>query len=124
MRSKKTGGIIMGKDRLLPETTTSTDGSDDLRLLEHISAETADKLEEAITNLNQRVAANPDNLIAWVFLAYMHNRLGHTAQASVAGQVHRINLLFSLEEFAATLKFKSEESRVRFREHSRLAGLS
>jgi len=122
---EKDGGIIMGKDRLLPETTTSTDGSDGVRLLEHISADTADKLEEAIANLNRRVAANPDNLIAWVFLAYMHSRLGQAAQASVAvGQVHRINPLFSLEEFAATVKFKTEESRARFREHSHLAGLS
>jgi len=99
--------------------------ADSIRLLEHISAETSDKFEEAITNLDKKVAANSDNLIAWAFLAYMHSRLGHKRRATkAAGEAQRVNSLFSVEEFSQTLKFKNEEGRVRFREYSKLAGLN
>ena len=118
-------GMILGKDRLLPESTDSNEAADSIRLLEHIGAETVDNFEAAITNLDKKVAANPNHLIAWVFLAYMHSRLGHNRRAKgAADQVHRINPLFSVEEFAQTFKFKSEEGRVRFREYSKLAGLN
>jgi curved DNA-binding protein CbpA len=117
-------GMILGKDRLLPETIDSDDFAESIRLIEHISAATADKLEEAIANLNQKIASNPGNLTAWVFLAYLHSRLGHKRRAQkAAGEVNRINPLFSIEEFSQTLNFKNEESRERFREYSRLAGL-
>ena len=118
-------GMILGKDRLLPQTTDPKEAADRLRLLEHISAEKADKFEEAIENLDQKVATHPDDLIAWVFLAYMHSRLGHKRRAKkAADQVKRINPLFSVEEFAQSLKFKSEENRAGFREYSKLAGLN
>jgi curved DNA-binding protein len=118
-------GMILGKDRLLTEMTDPDEAADSIRLLEHISAETADKFEEAIANLDKKVAANPNNLIAWVFLAYMHIRLGHNRRAKkAADQVQRINPLFSVEEFLQTLKFKNEEGRARFREYSKLAGLN
>jgi hypothetical protein len=121
---EKDGGIILGKDRLLPESTDPVDNADSIRLLEHISSESADKFEEAIANLNKRVASNPGNLTAWVFLAYLHSRLGHSRQANkAAGHVQRLNPLFSVEEFARTLNFKTEEARARFREYSKLAGL-
>ena len=117
-------GMILGKDRLLPETTDPNAAADSIRLLEHISADKADKFEEAIANLDKKLAANPENLIAWVFLAYLHSRLGHKRRAKkAAGEVQRINPLFSVEEFSRTLKFKNEESRVRFREYSKLVGL-
>ena len=75
-------------------------------------------------NLDKKVAVNSDNLIAWVFLAYLHSRLGHMRRAKkAAGQVLRINPLFSVEEFLKTLKFMNEEGRARFREYSKLAGL-
>jgi curved DNA-binding protein CbpA len=118
-------GMILGKDRLLPETTDTDEAADSIRLLEHIGAETADKFEEAITNLDKKVAANPNNLIAWVFLAYMHSRRGHKRRAKkAADQVQRINPLFSVEEFSQTFRFENEEGRVRFREYSKLAGLN
>jgi len=118
-------GMILGKDRLLTESTDSKEAADSIGLLEHISAETVEKFEEAITNLDKKVAANPDNLIAWVFLAYMHSRLGHKRRAKkAAGEVQRINPLFAVEEYSQTLKFKNEEGRVRFREYSKLAGLN
>jgi len=117
-------GMILGKDRLLPETTDLNEAADSIRLLEHISAERADKFEEAIANLDKKLAANPDNLNAWVFLAYMHSWLGHKRRAKkAAGEVQRINPLFSIEEFLQTLNFKNEEGRLRFREYSKLAGL-
>lgn len=117
-------GIILGKDRLLTETAGPDGDADSIRLIEHISAEAADKFEEAIANLDKKVAANPDNLISWAFLAYLHARLGHKRRAKkAADQVLRINPLFSVEEFAQTLKLKSEEGRARFREYSKLAGL-
>ena len=117
-------GMILGKDRLLPETTDSNEAADSIRLLEHISSETADKYEEAIANLDKKIAVNPDHLMAWVFLAFMHCRLGHMRRAKKAArEVRRINPLFSVAEFSRTLKFKNEEGRVRFREYSRLAGL-
>jgi curved DNA-binding protein len=118
-------GMILGKDRLLTETTSPNDETDSIKLLENISAETADKFEEAIENLDQKVAANPNNLIAWVFLAYMHARLGHMDRAKkAADHVQRINPFFAVGEFSQTLKFKNEEGRVRFREYSKLAGLN
>ena len=118
-------GMILGKDRLLTETTDPNEAADSIRLLEHISAGTVEKFEEAITNLDKKVAANPNNLIAWVFLAYMHSRLGHKRRAKkAAGEVQRINPFFAVGEFSQTLKFKSEEGRVRFREYSKLAGLN
>jgi len=118
-------GMILGKDRLLTEATDANEAADSIRLLEHISAGTVEKFEEAIANLDKKVAANPNNLIAWVFLAYMHSRLGHKRRAKkAADQVQRVNPLFSVEEFSQTLKFKGEEGRVRFREYSKLAGLN
>jgi tetratricopeptide (TPR) repeat protein len=118
-------GMILGKDRLLTETTDPDEAADSIRLLEHISAGKVDKFEEAISNLDRKVAANPDNLIAWAFLAYMHSRLGHKRRAKkAADQVQRVNPVFSVEEFSQTLKFKNEEGRVRFREYSKLAGLN
>jgi hypothetical protein len=70
------------------------------------------------------LTANPANLSAWVFLAYMHSRLGHNRRArKAADHVQRINPLFSVDEFSQTLKFKNEAGRARFREYSRLAGL-
>ena len=118
-------GMILGKDRLLTETTDPNEAADSIRLLEHINAGTVEKFEEAITNLDKKVAANPNNLIAWVFLAYMHSRLGHKRRAKkAAGEVQRINPFFAVGEFSQTLKFKSEEGRVRFREYSKLAGLN
>jgi curved DNA-binding protein CbpA len=118
-------GMNLGKDRLLTEKTTPKDETDSIKLLEHISAETVDKFEEAIENLEERVAVNPNNLIAWIFLAYLHTRLGHMNRAKMAvAHVLRINPLFSVEDFAQTLKFKSDESRARFREYSKLAGLN
>ena len=117
-------GMILGKDRLLPETTDPKETVDSLRLLDLISADKAYKFEEAIANLGKKLAANPEDLIAWVFLAYMHSRLGHKRRAKkAAGEVQRINPLFSVEEFSRTLKFKNEEDRARFREYSKLAGL-
>jgi len=118
-------GMILGKDRLLTEATDANEAADSIRLLEHISAGTVEKFEEAIANLDKKVAANPENLIAWVFLAYMHSRMGHKGRArKAADQVQRVNPLFSVEEFSQTLKFKGEEGRVRFREYSKLAGLN
>jgi len=117
-------GMILGKDLLLPEKTDPNGAAESIRLLEHISAETADKFGEAIANLDKKLAVNPDHLMAWVFLSYMHCRLGHRRRAKkAAGEVRRINPLFSIEEFAQTLKFKNEQDRTRFREYSRLAGL-
>jgi len=117
-------GMILGKDRLLPAATYSNETVDSIRLLEHISADTADKFEEAIANLDQRVASNENNLIAWVFLSYLHMRLGHKRRAKkAADQVQKINPLFSVEEFSRTLKFKNDQGRMRFQEYSRLAGL-
>ncbi len=117
-------GMILGKDRLLPAATYLNETVDSIRLLEHISADTADKFEEAIANLDQRVAANENNLIAWVFLAYLHMRLGNKRRAKkAADQVQKINPLFSVEEFSRTLKFKNDQGRMRFQEYSRLAGL-
>ena len=85
-----------------PETGTTTQG---------------ETIEEAIANLDKKVAANPENLIAWVFLAYMHSRLGHKRRAKkAADQVQRVNPLFSVEEFSQTLKFQGEDGRVRFPE--------
>ena len=117
-------GMILGKDLLLPEKTDPNGAAESIRLLEHIGAETADKFGEAIANLDKKLAVNPDHLMAWVFLAYMHCRLGHRRRAKKAArEVRRINPLFSIEEFAQTLKFKNEQDRTRFREYSRLAGL-
>jgi curved DNA-binding protein CbpA len=118
-------GMILGKDRLLTETTDTFSSGDSTRLLEYISADTADKLEEAIANLDKKLAANPNNLIAWVFLAYMHSRLGHRRRArKAAEQVQRINPLFSVDAYAQTLKFKNDEIRTSFREYAILAGLN
>jgi curved DNA-binding protein CbpA len=117
-------GMILGKDLLLAQTTDSKETDDSIRLIEGVSAEAADKFEEAIANLDKRVAANPEHLLSWVFLAYLHMRLGHSRRAKKAAvQVHRINPLFSIEEFCQTLKFQDEEGRTRFREYSRLAGM-
>jgi tetratricopeptide (TPR) repeat protein len=118
-------GPILEKDRLLAETSGPDGDADSVKLLEYISSETIGKFEEAIENLDKRVAGNSNNLIAWVFLAYLHTRLGQMNRAKkAAGHVQRINPLFSVEEFAQTLKFKSEDGRARFREYSRLAGLN
>jgi curved DNA-binding protein CbpA len=118
-------GMILGTDRLLTETTDPISSAERTRLLEHISADTADKLEQAITNLDKKVAANSNDLIAWVFLAYLHSRLGHKRRArKAAEQVQRINPLFSVDVYAQTLKFKDDELRTSFREYSKLAGLS
>jgi hypothetical protein len=55
----------------------------------------------------------------------MHSRLGHKRRAKkAADDVQRIDPLFSVEEFSQTLKFKNEAGRARFREYSRLAGLT
>jgi hypothetical protein len=117
-------GMVLGKDRLLPETTGPGDAVDTTRLLEHIGAGTAEKFEEAVANLEKKVAHNPGNLIAWVFLAYLHSRLGHPRRAQkAAAEVRRVNPLFSAEEFSKGLKFKNEEGRARFREYSKVAGL-
>ena len=81
-------GMILGKDRLLPEKADPDEAVDSIRLLEHISAETADKFGEAIANLDKKLAVNPDHLMAWVFLACMHCRLGHRRRAKkAAGEV-------------------------------------
>jgi len=117
-------GMILGKDQLLPETTSPNEPPDTIRLLEHISAGTAVKFEEAIKNLDKTLSVNPDNLIAWVFLTYLHSRLGHSRRAKkAAAEVLRLNPLFSIEEFSQTLKFKNEQDKTRFREYSKLAGL-
>ena len=117
-------GMILGKDRLLTETTGPDSEGDSIKLIEHIGAEALDSFDEAIKNLDRKVATNPDNLIAWVFLGYMHARLGHMNRAKkAAAHVQRINPLFSLEEFARTLKFDSEEDRARFLGYSKQAGL-
>ncbi len=121
---EKEGGIIMGKDRLLPETAETDDPVENVLLLEHVSPASAGKLEEAIANLNRRVADNPQNITAWVFLANMHSRLGNTSLATTAAErVRGIDPLFSAEEFLSQLKFKTEDGRARFREYSKLAGL-
>jgi len=60
-------GMILGKDRLLPEKADPDEAVDSIRLLEHISAETADKFGEAIANLDKKLAVNPDHLMAWVY---------------------------------------------------------
>jgi tetratricopeptide (TPR) repeat protein len=118
-------GAILEKDRLLTEKANPNEETDSIKMLEHISAETADKFEEAIGTLDKKLSANPNNLTAWVFLAYLHTRLGHMNRAKkAADRVQQINSLFSVEEFARTLKFKSDEARTRFREYSKLAGLS
>jgi curved DNA-binding protein CbpA len=117
-------GMILGKDQLLPETTDPNEPPEVIRLLEHISAGTADKFEEAFKNLDKKLSVNPNNLMAWVFLAYLHSRLGHSRRAKkAAAEVLRVNPLFSLDEFSQTLKFKNEQDKTRFREYSRLAGL-
>lgn len=118
-------GPILEKDRLLAETAGPDGEAESVKLLECISAETVDKFEEAVANLDQKVGADPDHLISWVYLAYLHTRLGHMNRAKkAAARVLRINPLFSVEEFARTLQFKSGEARARFREYSKLAGLS
>jgi hypothetical protein len=118
-------GMILGKDRLLPETTDPISSGDSTRLLEHISADTADKIEEAVANLDKKVAANPNNLIAWVFPACMHSRIGHKRRAhKAAEQVQRIDPLFSVDAYAQTFKFKNNEIRTSFREYGKLAGLN
>jgi curved DNA-binding protein CbpA len=80
-------GMVLGKDRLLPESTGPGDAVDTTRLLEHIGAGAAEKFEEAVENLEKQVAHNSGDLIAWVSLAYLHSRLGtHGARRSPAGE--------------------------------------
>jgi curved DNA-binding protein CbpA len=117
-------GFILGKDRLLPETTEVQKESEKLKLIESIQVDTIGKFEEAIENLKKKVHKNQDNLIAWVFLAYLYRRLGNIDEADhAAKQVIRINPNFVISEFAKTLQIKSQETRKRFIEHLEMVGL-
>jgi len=118
-------GMILGKDKLLPETTDPDEAADSVRLIDYISAESVAKFEEATANLDRKVAAYPNNLTAWAFLAYLHTRLGHVNRAKIAAdQVKKKHPHYSVDEFALSLKLKSDANRARFREYSKLAGLS
>jgi hypothetical protein len=87
-------------------------------------AEPVSKDERAVVKLNAKVAENPDHLLAWVLLTYVNSRMGrlHAARRA-AEQVERINLAFSVVEFSEMLGFTSEESRKRFVDYCRTAGL-
>ena len=120
-------GLILGKDRLITESNESTELSEEdenVKLIENIGSDMASKFEEAIARLNQETNLNPDNMNAWVFLAYMNKRLGYTEAADTAAeQVVRINPEFSAFHFVKTLEFKAKESRKSFYEHLLLTGL-
>lgn len=118
-------GFILGKDRLLPETTEIEKEGEKLKLIESIHMDTIGKFEEAIKNLKKKVIKNPDNQIAWVFLAYLYRRLGQiNAAEKAAKEVIRINPDFVISEFAETLQIKSDETRKRFQEHLEMCGLA
>jgi tetratricopeptide (TPR) repeat protein len=121
-------GLIMGKDRLLTESTESIDISvedENINLIEGISSDMANKFEEAIENLNHKTHSNPDNINAWVFLAYLNRRLGFIEEAEKASKrVLKIDPEFSSLSFVKTLNFKVKENRKRFYEHLLLAGLT
>ena len=120
-------GLIFGKDRLLTESTEPTEISEEdenVILIESIGSDMASKFEEAIGRLNREIHSNPDNMNAWVFLAYMNRRLGHVKAAdNAAKQVLKINPEFSAFQFVKTLEFKAKESRKSFYEHLLLIGL-
>lgn len=119
-------GLILGKDRLLPESTDADikKEGEKLKLIESIHMDTIAKFEEAIDNLTKKVATNRDNLIAWVFLAYLYRRLGNINEAETAAkEVIRINPKFSISALGETIKFKSQETNKRFREHLEMTGL-
>ena len=118
-------GFILGKDRLLPETIEVEKEGEKLKLIESIHMDTIGKFEEAIGNLKKKVEKNPDNLIAWVFLAYLNRRLGRiTVAEKAAKEVIRINPNFVISEFAKTLQIKSEETKKRFQKHLEMTGLT
>jgi cytochrome c-type biogenesis protein CcmH/NrfG len=109
----------------LPETTAVEKEGEKLKLIESIHMDTIGKFEEAIKNLKKKVIQNPDNLIAWVFLAYLYRRLGHVSAAEKAAkEVIRINPNFVVSELANTLQIKSEGTRTSFQEHLEVTGLA
>ena len=121
-------GPIMGKDRLLTESTEPTvifEEDENVKLIENISSDMAYKFEEAIENLNRETDSNPDNMSAWVFLAYLNRRLGYVEEAkNAAKQVLEINPEFSSFNFVKNLNFKAKKNRKRFYEFLILTGLN
>ena len=121
-------GPIMGKDRLLTESTEPTvifEEDENVKLIENISSDMAYKFEEAIENLNRETHSNPGNMSAWVFLAYLNRRLGYIEEAKKAAkQVLEINPEFSSFNFVKNLDFKAKKNRKRFYEFLILTGLS
>jgi tetratricopeptide (TPR) repeat protein len=116
--------FILGKDRLLLETTEVQKENEKLKLIESIQVDTIGKFEEAIGNLEKKVYKNQDNLIAWVFLSYLYRRLEHIDEADhAAKEVIRINPNFVISEFARNLQIKFQETRKRFIEYLKMVGL-
>jgi curved DNA-binding protein CbpA len=118
-------GLVLGKDRLLTESTEISEEDENIKLIESISSDMASKFEEAVEKLNQEIHSNPDNMNAWVFLAYLNKRLGRVEAADKAAkQVLKINPKFSAFNFVKTLEFKAKENRKGFYELLLLTGLN
>jgi curved DNA-binding protein len=104
-------GLILGKDRLLTESTESSEDNETIKLIEGDSFQTVDKYERAIRNLKRKVGLNSNNLMIWVGLAYLNLKLGRDNEATEAAkEVLKINPKFSINDFLATVKFKNPDS--------------
>ena len=77
-------GLILEKDRLLTQSTESSEDYESIKLIEGDGSETVDKYESAIKNLKRKIASNSNNLMAWVGLAYLNIMLGRDDEATEA----------------------------------------
>jgi curved DNA-binding protein CbpA len=118
----ETDGLILGKDRLLTESTLDNES---IKLIEDNSLDTVDKYESVISNLKRKVSSNSNNLMAWVALVYLYIKLGRDDEAiEAAKEILKINSNSSINDFLATLKFKYPDSAEKISTLLKKAGLS
>ena len=103
----ETDGLILGKDLLLTETTSSSEEDDRVQLIEEETPADVAQYEQAIHSLEGKVALNPQNIVALVGLAYFNNRLGREDEAiDAAKRILTENPDFSVADFEKTLQVK------------------
>lgn len=99
-------GLILRKDRLIPQSTKSSEESEIIKLIAEESLETDDKYESAIVYLKSKVATNSDTLIVWLGLAYFYIKSGRDDEGAEAlKKIYKIDSNFSIDNFLSTREF-------------------